>query len=111
MLTTPLDFRNPKTVPKDKLKDVEVARRKLLVHAPAVPSPLRRKISSTSLLASQLEGASIGSSPPRPIQAAGEVEGDDKTSVHNDKDDDDALMEAYRQRIGSVLVRRSAAVA
>ncbi|SPO46877.1 uncharacterized protein PSANT_04563 [Moesziomyces antarcticus] len=58
----------PKNVPSSATsireqmqKSVEQARRKLLAHAPAVSSPLRRRISSRSVLARQLAATSIHS--------------------------------------------------
>ncbi|TKY89928.1 hypothetical protein EX895_001226 [Sporisorium graminicola] len=101
-------------LPKDKLKDVEEARRKLLVHAPAVPSPLRRRVSSRSMLASRLACASLNS-PSRAdkgtcasgAEATAQGGGDEKEAGEGD---DDALLEAYRKRVGSVLSQQSPAM-
>ncbi|EST08026.1 BRCT domain protein [Kalmanozyma brasiliensis GHG001] len=101
-------------LPEEKLKDVEEARRRLLAHAPAVSSPLRRRISSRTILASRLAQTSLTSSPSR-----SDAQSDDSTRASAtdqagcpDKDDptDEALLEVYRKRVGSVLSPRTPTV-
>lgn len=108
-------------MPKELLKDVEVARKKLLAHAPAVPSPLRRRVSSRSLLASRLAATSLHSQDDtsaegdeNPFSAAKRTHKNDPEKAHNegDKDGDgeEALLESYRARVKSVLSSQRAIV-
>lgn len=79
-----------------------------MVHAPAVPSPLRRKISSRTLLASQLARTSLNS-PSRDKVVDEEATAQDKSEEEGGQGDE-ALLETYRKRVGSVLSQRSSAV-
>lgn len=112
------------TVPEERLKDVEEARRKLLVHAPAVPSPLRRRFSSRTLLASRLARTSLGDAPSHSDmhmddgadkesytsigrRAASE---DDQATLSDHDAPQNALLKTYHQTVGLVLSQRSSAV-
>ncbi|KAJ9473960.1 BRCT domain-containing protein [Pseudozyma hubeiensis] len=101
-------------LPEEQLKNVEEARRKLLAHAPAVPSPLRRKISSRTVLVSRFARTSLDSSPSGSVDGASGQQtstlGDKKTKTGDNDAQEDALLESYRKRVGSVLSPRSAAV-
>ncbi|SPO28615.1 uncharacterized protein UTRI_04493 [Ustilago trichophora] len=108
-------------LPKEMLKDVEVARKKLLAHAPAVPSPLRRRVSSRSLLVSRLAATSLhdqddtsAEGDENPFSAAKSTYKNDPEKAHNEGDNDgdgeEALLESYRARVKSVLSSQRATV-
>ena len=112
-------------VPAERLKDVEQARKKLLAHAPAVPSPLRKKISSRTILASRLAATSLNTpadscNPTQAEQHPFAATSTDKIGSsadgagrddNNDNDDvDDALLESYRARVKAVLSTQRSAV-
>lgn len=89
---------------------MEQAKRKLLAHAPAVSSPLRRRVSSRTILASRLAATSI-------TQETDGVDGrkstnarmlrTDNDSVERDdeegEEEGEALLETYRARVKCVL--------
>lgn len=98
------------------LKEAEQAKKKLLAHAPANPSPLRRRISSRTVLASRLAATSLHSQEDADDTSGQTDQADAASSTASsprkgdgpDKADDDAghdaaLLKAYRARVKSVL--------
>ncbi|SNX85199.1 uncharacterized protein MEPE_03908 [Melanopsichium pennsylvanicum] len=102
-------------LPKEKLKAVEQAKKKLLAHAPAVSSPLRRRVSSSSILASRLAAASLDANEAKPFSTSSlAMTADGSPRDNEDKDvekDGNAMLESYRARVKSVLSSQRAAVA
>lgn len=89
---------------------MEQAKKKLLAHAPAVPSPLRRRVSSRTILASRLAAASLLSEPDATTEATSQSTADQcmGNDANNDDDDEAARLAAYRARVRSVLTRPAA---
>ncbi|KAJ1577612.1 hypothetical protein NDA11_006002 [Ustilago hordei] len=102
----------PKQVPTSAttIRELEQAKKKLLAHAPAVPSPLRRRVSSRTILASRLAAASLLSEPDATTEATSQSTADQcmGNDANNDDYDEAARLAAYRARVRSVLTRPAA---
>jgi hypothetical protein len=115
------------TVPKEMQKSAELARRKLLAHAPAVSSPLRRRISSRSVLARQLAATTIhsdtadtggGAARPRasssrstnePAENADAAGRGLRSSSDDDADGDLHELAQYRETVKQILSKPASA--
>ncbi|KAJ1023004.1 hypothetical protein NDA13_005052 [Ustilago tritici] len=97
----------PKQVPTSAttIRELEQAKKKLLAHAPAVPSPLRRRVSSRTILASRLAAASLLSEPDATTEATSQSTADQcmGNDANNDDDDEAARLAAYRARASGLF--------
>ena len=109
-------------MPEKLIKEAEQAKKKLLAHAPANPSPLRRRISSRTILASRLAATSLeedaGDTSGQTDQAdaassttSSPRKGDATDNASDDVGHDAALLKAYRARVKSVLSQPAAVAA
>ncbi|KAJ1024281.1 hypothetical protein NDA18_004452 [Ustilago nuda] len=103
----------PKQVPTSAttIRELEQAKKKLLAHAPAVPSPLRPRVSSRTILASRLAAASLLSEPDATTEATSQSTADQcmgNDANNDDYDDEAARLAAYTARVRSVLTRPAA---
>ncbi len=100
------------------VKDAEEARKKLLAYAPAVPSPLRRRVSSRTILASRLaattldshsdasDGGSVAMPDENPDPLAHAQQAND--GLGGDEMYNAAMLASYRARVRSVLAQPAA---
>lgn len=93
------------------LKTAEQAKKKLLAHAPAVPSPLRRRVSSRTTLASRLAATSLLSEPDTTTEDTSQSTTDQCGDNDADSDDGAARLAAYSARVRSVLTWPAAVAA
>lgn len=74
---------------------LEQARKKLLAHAPANPSPLRRRVSSRTILAARLAATSLNDNDQHDIEG--------KDDGNECEEEGGENLEAYRARVQSVF--------